>query len=142
MKIVMDYWAIRWRSAVFNSDTGKGRVRWFSKRPERCRGFANKHKGKWYAFWNSAEGLIFQVGDRRWDVKSFDCAHRIDGAKCIFEISKSGRIEYALEYKAPKHFLDIIDIEMEDYFAWVNSVCNDSSIQSALSSSWEVVEAT
>lgn len=142
MKIVMFYWPIQWRSAVFNIDTGKGRVRWFSKEPEKHQGWANKHKGRWYALWNSAAGLVFQVGDKRWDMNSFDCSHRIQGSKCIFEIRKSGNIEYLLEYNAPKHFLDLIDIEMEDFFCAVSAVWNDPDSQYTLTSGWEVVEVS
>lgn len=142
MSIILYYWLVQWRSVFFNINTGKGRVRWLSRKPTKCQGWANRHKGIWYALYNSAAGLVFQVGNKSWDMKSYDCSHRFQGEKCIFEIHKSGKIEYSLEYDAYRSkdvTFDAIDLETSDYFYWVSLVWNDSSLKAQFASSWEVV---
>lgn len=142
MSIVLYYWSIQWRSVLFDVEKGVGKVRWFSKKPKECDGWANKHKGVWSALWNSDAGLVFQVGDKTWDINTFDCSHRFQGEKCIFEISKSGRVEYSLEYDAyaPKDVaFDDLDLESEDYFYWISLVWNNQSLKSEFLSSWDVL---
>ena len=140
MRIILDYWLVRWRSVFFIPNTGIGRVRWFSKKTKSCRGWANKHRGIWFALWNGSSGLVFQAGEKHWNMNAFDCSHRVDGAKCVFEIHKSGEVEYSLEYDAPKDVaFDALDLEMSDYFYWVSQVWNDSNLKTQFVSSWEVV---
>lgn len=140
MRIILDYWLVRWRSVFFDLNTGAGKVRWFAKKTKSCQGWANKYKGVWFALWNGSSGLIFQVGEKHWDMNSFDCSHRVEGAKYVFEIQKSGEIEYSLEYDAPKDIaFDALDLEMNDYFYWVSRVWNDTNMKAQFVSSWEVV---
>ncbi len=83
---------------------------------------------------------MFQAGDKRWDMESYDCSHGVHGSKCIFEIHRSGETEYLLEYDMPKDVIDVsLDLEESDYFYWVSLIWNDSRMRAKLSSSWEVV---
>ena len=98
MKLILDSWQLRWRSVLFDTCTGRGKVRWFAKRSEVNNGWANKFEGTWYALWKQGDHLIFQVGEKSWNMGSCKCFHRSQGVMSVFEIHRLEEIEFSLRY--------------------------------------------
>lgn len=91
MKVILDYWNRRWQSIVFDPVRGEGRVRWLSRKPKHCSGWATHHEGRWYAVWLDRDDLIFQSGQNRWHLDdALQCRNIRHGTNRIFTVEQNG----------------------------------------------------
>lgn len=141
MTLVLDYWSRRWQSVAFDPRTGEGPIRWLSRRPSRCAGWAAKHEGIWCGLWSDGENLIFQAGRLRVPITSECRASNVRmGTSRKFTIEENERAVFELTYKALDRDADpasdLTDLELEDFFFYVSRVWNDERWKAEVIRNW------
>jgi hypothetical protein len=121
MTLILYYWSRVWQSVALDPLSGRGHVRWLSRRPSRCAGWAFKHDGVWYALWNDGKNLIFQAGQLRVPVTGASRASNVRlGDSRKFTIENGGQVAFELSYKARDRdwdpTFDLMDLEQADFF--------------------------
>jgi hypothetical protein len=121
--------------------TGRFRVRWFSRRPAKTGGFATKHRGIWYAVWNGGKQLVFQSAQRRLAITdALTCETSASGAVRTFIVRDDKMELFRLTYEGPAGeqdpTFDEIDLEQSDFFVWVARLWNDHSRRQAVIEGW------
>ena len=141
MKIVLDYWNRKWQSVLFDTNTGIGRIRWFSK-PERiCGGWAYKYNKKWYAVWNSGDNLVFQEANTKIQItKQYKCQLSTSEKNIIFKIYEADIVKFETVYKKQNRKYDLTyddcDREQEDFFYWLLNLWQDESWKEDAIKNW------
>jgi transcriptional regulator of nitric oxide reductase len=101
MNIILNYWPRVWQLVSFDSDLGSGRVRWLSRKPKQCAGWALKNNGSWCVIWSSGEHLVFQIGAKKWPVTDvYWCCNILQRDTRTFTILRKNEIVFELKYKA------------------------------------------
>ncbi|HSW32390.1 MAG TPA: hypothetical protein VLH36_02130, partial [Steroidobacteraceae bacterium] len=101
MTLVLCYWSRHWQSVALDSRTGKGHIRWLSRKPSRCAGWAVKHEGIWYGLWHDGEGLILQAGALRVPMTGEHRASNVRmGTLRKFTVAENERVVFELTYEA------------------------------------------
>ena len=141
MSLVLDSWARRWQSVAFEPVKGLGKVRWFSRKPAHCSGWALKEGATWYALWSQGESLVFQAGGKQWPMtESYSCRNVRRGEDRIFTILANGKQEFELRYKAKDNDadppFDLHELEMTDFFFWVSKIWADPTYRRELAANW------
>ena len=134
MIITLDHWARRWQSVDFDAETGQGRIRWFSRKPQQCNGFAQKLQGVWYAEWLTRDYYVFQAGKQRWPMTSeYQCRNVPFGSNRKFSVHLEDRTLFELTYKANlggvDPTFDEFDLMNEDFFYWVATAWNAPDLE-------------
>jgi hypothetical protein len=143
MMLLLDFWLRRWQSVAFDSSVGEGRIRWFSRKPTRPRGWAFKHAGTWYALWSDGSELIFQAGPRRF-LMTDDCVCRNVrlGTTRRITITKNGCVAFELTYHAGDRdddpSFDVADLEQEDFFFFAAKLWNDPKWKQEVVKNWKL----
>lgn len=141
MTLVLGYWLRQWQSVALDSQTGVGHIRWLSRRPRRCAGWAVKHKGVWYGVWSDGEKIIFQAAGLRIPMTGTYRASnvRVDASR-TFMIAENGRKFFELTYKALDRdwdpTFDLGDLEQEDFFVYAARLWSDEKWQLDASRNW------
>lgn len=125
----------------FDPVKGKGRVRFFRRKPRTCRGWAKRHKGTWYAIWVNNGKLHFQEKDKVFPMTDdFRCINVLEKGKRRFEIWENSKKIVSVAYKAYEDngdpTYDNSDLELDDFFFWVFLIWNDKKRRSELASHW------
>lgn len=140
--MILNYWNCQWRSARFDQDTGSGRVRWLSGRPEKNLGWAFKRGGAWYALWSDGATLLFQAGEIRLPVvDSYLVSNVRTGGFRRFSVTCRGEHVLSVDYRAIDRDSDptfgVSDLELEDFLFYVARVWADGSWRASLIKSWD-----
>jgi hypothetical protein len=141
VKLILDYWNRRWQSIAFDPACGEGRVRWFSRKPKHCSGWAANHEGHWYAVWLDGDDLVLQADSSRWRMNDvLQCRNVRHDTKRIFTVEQNGTTVLKVTYEAPLDqddpAVDAFEIENVDFFSWVTRVCRDPGLKASLRNAW------
>jgi hypothetical protein len=122
-----------WQTAVFDTETGRGR--WFSRLAPTSDGYAYHRWGRgWFAIYRPGPkpDLVFQAGKRRFEMDGqLEFRNQRQGLRRRFTVSSDGAEVYRLEYRIlPRELLDptfdALDLEISDFFAYVTMWGNES----------------
>lgn len=144
MIIILDHWARRWQALDFDTDSGTGRIRWLSRKPQQCNGFAQKLKGVWYARWLTRDYEVFQAGGQKWPMtREYNCRNVPTGSNRTFSIHLKDRTLFELTYSAnlggDDPTFDEFDLMNEDFFYWVAAAWNAPDLETVRKAScWGV----
>jgi hypothetical protein len=141
MTLVLDYWSRRWQSVALDSRTGEGHIRWLSRKPSRCAGWAVKHEGIWYGLWRDIENLIFQAGKLRVPmIAEYRASNVRMGTSRKFTVAENDRVAFELIYEASDRdedpSFDLADLEQEDFFFYVSRLWNDEKWKADVVKNW------
>jgi hypothetical protein len=142
MSETLYYWNRFWQSIAYDTEIGTGRVRWFSRRPKRCAGFAYYSHGHWYAIRLDGDDLIFQSRRDKWSMSGdFRCKNISRDTTRTFTIYKGDDTALKIQYEVSKGILedptaDTLDVENTDFFYWVARVWNNPTLQTSLRAGW------
>lgn len=146
MKVILNYWNRNWQSIAFDPARGEGRVRWLSRKPRHCPGWALNHEGHWYAVWLDGDDLVFQSEANRWRMDdALQCRNIRHDTKRIFTVEQNGVTVLKVTYEAPLDqddpATDALDFETADFFYWVTRVCRDPGLKASLKNAWRKANA-
>lgn len=139
-RVILNFWNREWQTVSYDTDTGRGRVRWFGRKPERMNGWAHRRSGRWFVLRSEGDALFFQSGTQSWRVgDEVKCRLQEEDKVRRFALVRHGAVEFELEYrvKVPHQdpTFDDLDDEMQDFFLWLNRLWCDPSRQADLLSS-------
>lgn len=144
MTVVLDYWNRRRQSVRFDDVAGTGRVRWLGRKPKECGGWAMYHEGSWYAVRLEGDGLVFQVGRKKWpmDDDGLHCQNTRHGAARTLVLLRGDevvlKIKYTIAPELDEPEADRLDLETSDFFYWVAKVWNDTALRDSLRTAWRL----
>jgi len=141
MILVLDYWARRWQSVAFDARSGDAHIRWFSRKPARCAGWATRHRNAWYGLWSDGAALIFQTGILRVPMaEPFRSTNTRSQSSRTFSIHDEEHRIVDIEYRAKDRdsdpSFDLSDLEQEDFFYFVSILWKDHRWQQQVIKNW------
>lgn len=134
----LDFWNRTWQTVGFNTDLGRGRVRWFGNKTVKTVGCAFRKHFTWYAYWadKTTSTLVFQTRDIRLPIdSSHQCELDDDGSYRTFTISKNGSPVWSHRYKKSilaDGIFDDLDDEMDDFFLFLSNQWDDDEWRSLM----------